>query len=239
MKKIHIFGIDIEKIENLKCKLEKYDFIYSEDSPELVICYGGDGIFLIAERVFPGIPKIFIKGSKVSNKGYDIKVEEVIERYLRKEFTIQNLKKIKATCKGRFETKELIGVNDIVIRNILPTEAIRFKVWINNKEIESRLGEFIGDGVVVSTVYGSSKGAYFYSITKESFDKGIGLAFNNITEKKEMQIVSDGKIEIEIVRGPGVLVADNNRDFINLEKGDKILIEEVDSYAKRIVLNHV
>lgn len=237
MKKIHIFGIDIEKIEDLKSKLEKYDFIYSEDSPELVICYGGDGIFLIAERVFPGIPKILIKGSKVSNKGYDIEIGDVIEKYLRKEFTIQNLKKIKATYKGKFETRELIGVNDIVIRNTLPTEAVRFKIRINGKEIESGLGEFIGDGVVVSTAYGSSKGAYFYSITKKSFDAGIGLAFNNITEEKEMQIVRKGIIEIEITRGPGVLVADNNRDFINLEKGDKILIEEINNYAKRIALN--
>lgn len=234
MKRINIFGKNIEKKEEFKQKLLEKGFEYSEENPDLVICYGGDGIFLIAERVFPEIPKILIRGSKISNCGIDCSIEEIIDKYEKKEYEIQKLKKLKAIYRGEFETRNLIGVNDIVIRNSLPTEAIRFRIKIDKKEFEK---EFVGDGIVISTPYGSSKGAYFYSITQESFREGIGIAFNNITEKQERKIINaEGKIEIEILRGPGVLVADNNRDFINLEKGDKIIVEKIPNFAQRIVL---
>lgn len=235
MKKINIFGKDVEKKEELKKKLLEKGFEYSEENPNLVICYGGDGIFLIAERVFPEVPKILIRGSKISNCGVDCTIEEILEKYERKEYEIQKLKKLKAIYKGEFETRSLIGVNDIVIRNSLPTEAIRFRIKINEKEFEK---EFIGDGIVISTPYGSTKGAYFYSITQKSFQEGIGIAFNNITEKQEQKILgAEGKIEITITRGPGILVVDNNRDFINLEKGDRIIVEKISDFAQRIILN--
>ncbi len=43
-------------------------------------------------------------------------------------------------------------------------------------------------------------------------------------------------IEIEIVSGIGVIVADNNRDFITLEVEDKIKISLIDDVAKKVVL---
>ena len=234
MRRINIVGKDIEKKEEFKQKLLEKGFEYVEENPSLVICYGGDGIFLIAERVFPGIPKILIRGSNISNKGVDCDIGEILEKYEKKEYEIQKIKKLKAVYKGEFETRNLISVNDVVIRNSLPTQAIRFKVKINDKEIEK---EFIGDGLVIATPYGSSKGAYFYSITRESFEDGIGIAFNNVTEHYSKIILGDkGRIEVEITRGPGILVADNNRDYINLEKGDKIIIEKIGDFAQRIIL---
>jgi len=229
MKKIHILGKDASKIKNLKEKLEQRDFVYVDENPELVICYGGDGMFLIAERVFPGVEKLLIKDSLVCNMGHDISIEEIIDLYKKGNYDVEEIKKLKAVFKGKFETRELIGVNDIVIRNSLPTEAIRFKV--NNSNI------LIGDGVVVATAYGSNKGAYFYSICRKNFKKGIGVAFNNISEEKNCLILDENDfVEIEIVRGPAVLVADNNRDFVNLQEGDKILIKQINDVARRIVL---
>jgi len=237
MKKINIIGKDILKKEEYKQKLLENGFEYNEENPDLVICYGGDGIFLIAERVFPEVPKILVKGSKISNMGISMGIEEILERYKKGEYKIQEIKKLKATYKGEFETRSLIGVNDIVIRNSLPTEALRFKVKINGKPLLDEK-EFIGDGVVIATPYGSSKGAYFYSITQKSFTEGIGIAFNNISENETEKIIGDNmNVEIEIARGPGILVADNNRDFINLERGDKIIIEKISNFAKRIVLD--
>ena len=125
----------------------------------------------------------------------------------------------------------MIGVNDIVVRNSLPTEAVRFNVLVGERGIDN----LIGDGIVVSTPYGS--GGYFSSITHKNFKTGIGIAFNNVTKSHESLILAeDEKIEIEIVRGPAVLVADNNRDFINLENGDKIRIEQIDEVARRVSL---
>ena len=221
-----------KEIEALKKKVKEGGFEYDKDNPDIVICYGGDGIFLIGERVYPGIPKVLVKGSPISNKGQDIKIEKVLEKFEKKEYSIQKIKKLKAIYTGAFENRSLIGVNDIVIRNSLPTEALRFKVKTKNFN-----QEFIGDGLVIATNYGSSRGAYFYSITQKEFKKGIGIAFNNVTKKQKQKIISEkDSIEIEITRGPGVLVADNNRDYINLERGDKIKIFQTNEIANRLIL---
>jgi NAD+ kinase len=228
--KINIIGKNPEKINCLKEILSKRKIEYSEENPDMVIAYGGDGTFLIAERKFPGIPKILLSDSETCQLCCNLNIEEAIDLFEEGRYEIQEIKKIKAIYEDGDE-KELIGTNDIVIRNSLPTEAIRFNIKIN----EEFIGEFIGDGVVVSTPYGSK--AYFSSITRKNFNEGIGIAFNNVTKHKEYIIINhDDKIEIEITRGPGVLVADNNRDFINLEKGNKITITGIEDSAKKIIL---
>ena len=234
MKKISIVGKDIEKIKGMKDKLSSRGFELVEENPDLVVSYGGDGMFLIAERIFPEVPKILIRDSDIGSMTHDLDICEVIDLYLAEKFEIEEIKKLKGVHRGRFEFRSLIGVNDIVIRNSLPTEAIRFRYKINDDKWSKIL---IGDGVVVSTVYGSNKGAYFYSIIQKSFKDGLGVAFNNITEKVEpLFLLSEDKFEVEIVRGIGVMVSDNNRDFVNLESGDRVMIEEIDSIAKRVVL---
>ena len=234
VKKIAIVGKDPSKIDLMKDKLSSRGFKLVEENPDLVISYGGDGMFLIAERIFPEVPKILIRDSDVGNMAHDLDICEVIDLYLDEKFEIEEIKKLKGTHHGRFEFRSLTGVNDIVLRNSLPTEAIRFKYRVNNGEWSDVL---IGDGVVVSTPYGSNKGAYFYSIAGKSFAKGIGVVFNNVTEKVEpLFLSSKDSFEVEIVRGIGVMVSDNNRDFINLESGDKIVVGEVENVARRIVL---
>lgn len=235
VKKVAIVGKDTSKVDLMKGKLLKRGFEFVEENPDLVISYGGDGMFLIAERIFPEVPKILIRDSDVGNMTCDLDICEIIDLYLAEKFEIEEIKKLKGIHRGRFEVRNLIGVNDIVIRNSLPTEAIRFRYRINNGEWSNIL---IGDGLVVSTSYGSNKGAYFYSISQKSFESGIGVAFNNITEKVEPLFLSfEDKIEIEITRGSGIMVSDNNRDFINLEMGDKIIVNEIEDVARRIVLD--
>ena len=228
MKHVAIIGKDSEKVSDLKEKLKKEGFIISTENPSLVICHGGDGTFLIAERTYPGVLKILIKGSKISNKGHELPIDEIIKRYLEGKYSVEEIRKLRAVS-GKHE---LIGVNDIVIRNSLPTEAIRFILKIDGKRVED---EIVGDGVIISTPYGST--AYFNSVTREKFDKGIAIAFNNTTNKiAPIYLNGDEKIEIEITRGPAVLISDNNRYFIHLEKGDKVKIELSDLVAKRIVI---
>lgn len=234
MKKIHILGKSQERVDEMKQKVLKKDFEIVEENPELVICYGGDGMFLISERIFPGVPKISVRDSDVGNMTHDLKIEEILDKYISGDFIVEEIRKLKAIRKGRFEVRELIGVNDLVLRNSLPTEAIRFKYRINDGDWSDVL---IGDGLIVSTPYGSNKGAYFYSIVRRKFEEGIGVAFNNVTEYSEpLYLGENDLIEIELVRGIGVMVADNNRDYINLEQGDRIKINLIEDFAKRIVL---
>ena len=229
---IHIVGKDSGNVVGMKSVLESKGFSYVEENPDLVVSYGGDGMFLIAERMFPGVQKILMKDSEVGNGCQDMGLEKVLEKYLRGDFRVEEICKLKAVHRGRFEVRELIGVNDIVVRNSLPTEAVRFRVKVDGEDF----GEFIGDGVVISTPYGS--GGYFSSIACKRFEEGIGIAFNNVTRLQEHLVFpEESEIEIEIVRGPAVLVADNNRDYINLENNHKIIVKQIKDVARRIVLN--
>jgi len=77
--------------------------------------------------------------------------------------------------------------------------------------------------VGVSTVHGST--AYYRSITRSVFKVGMGLAFSNSTAEIDHLVVKDSSlIEVEIVRGPGLLVADNSPHTISLDKDDRVRI---------------
>ena len=69
--------------------------------------------------------------------------------------------------------------------------------------------KIVGDGVGLSSVHGST--AYYRSITHSLFRVGIGLAFSNSTETVDHMVLAESStVEIEVVRGPGLLVADNS-----------------------------
>lgn len=235
--KISIVSRTFEDENEIKKDIEEFSksfglvYNFVNENPDFVISYGGDGTFLIGERKFPGVPKILVKKSKTCKKCHELHIKEILKKIINKEYRIKEIPKIKANLKNSFD-KELIAVNDIVIRNTLPTEAIRFKVFIDEKEI----GMYIGDGVVIATPFGST--AYFHSITRKSFEEGLGIAFNNTTEIVEPKILDENsEIFIEILRGPAVLVADNNRNFIDLKENDVVIIKKIEEKAKIVVFD--
>ncbi len=123
-----------------------------------------------------------------------------------------------------------MGLNEIIIHNSDPRRAIRYEVFVNDKKIDS---EIIGDGVIISTPYGST--GYYRSITDGIFEVGIGLAFNNSTEQSDhMVLKEDSEIMIKIVRGPAMAYADNNETEISLNDGDEIEIKKSRDIAKII-----
>jgi len=114
----------------------------------------------------------------------------------------------------------MLATNDIVIRNAIPTHALRFKISINGKQIKD---EFIGDGIVVATTFGST--AYFESITRKKFNKGIGVAFNNTTVKQPPLFLNENaKIKVKITRGEAFLAADNEPKMAMLTAGKSVTI---------------
>lgn len=223
MKRIAIFGRN--GFENLNDLLKKYNFIIDETNPEIIISYGGDGTFLMSERAFPQIPKVLIRNSNICNKCHNHPTEHVLEKIYKEEYKTTEYTKLKA----RVKNKELTCTNDFVIRNKLPTHALRFIVIVNDNSSE----ELIGDGIVISTPFGST--GYYYSITRKNFTKGIGIAFNNLHKQKEhLNINEQDKIKIEITRGDAVLVSDNNPTIIELKEGDIIEIQKSEEVAKVI-----
>jgi len=221
--KILIYGQNTEEVKTLiqKAGLE----IVAEDPDAIAVC-GGDGTFMKSEKDFPGVPKFIIQKSKTSKKGHEAEPAELIEKIVRGRYHINEEIKIEAVAKGQ----NLIGLNEIIIHNTDPRKAIRYNVFVNDKQVA---GDIIGDGVVISTPYGST--GYYRSITDGMFEVGMGIAFNNSTEQVDhMVLKEDTKIKIKIVRGIAHAYADNDEKEIELNDNDEIVITKSTETAKII-----
>jgi len=226
--KIAIYGKTPESKVQLQKAVAEAGFKYDEKKPDLVVSYGGDGTFLWAERAYPGVPKALFRYSKICKKCHNLPINHALTLIKKKKYEIVAHSKLE----GRVNKTVLLGTNDIVIRNALPTHAIRFTIEVNGKKIDE---EFIGDGVVIATPFGST--AYFHSITKKTFTKGIGIAFNNTTvEQKPLFLPEKARIKLTITRGEALAVADNEPRMIVLTAGKSIVIKVSNKKAKILQL---
>ncbi len=202
-------------------------FDVGEQDPEMVISYGGDGTLMLAEHRYPGVPKLYLKKSRIAKLAHQSKENEVIlDHVVKGEYTVVEKMKLEVTGKGM----TLIGLNDIVIHNENPRFGIRYTVTLDGEPLH---GEIVGDGVVVATPLGST--AYYRSITDGLFEMGIGLAFNNSTEQSDHVVLREDRvIRVEIVRGPAVCYADNQEATIPLSVGESVEIRK-SSHVARII----
>ena len=202
--------------------------ILVKNHPDVIVAFGGEGTFLYSEMVYPEIPKLLVYHSSKCKKCKKHNYKKIIKDLTVKKFKVVNFVKIQASVNN----KRLIGLNEINI-HYKPPCALRFDVDINNKPI---VRECVGDGLVVSTPYGSS--GYFSSITRKTFEKGLGIAFNNPVKPIKPRIVpKDSVIKVKIVRGPGVLCVDCNKEVIPLKTGDVIKIQKHINYARILKIN--
>ncbi len=223
MQKVAIVRRENKPIDDWKDLIEKYGFKLDKKSPDLVLSVGGDGTFLISERLYPGIPKVLIKESKICIKCHDSPAEHILEKIKNKQFKIEEFQKLEVS----FKDKILKAANDIIIRNKLPINAIRFEISNINEEL-------IGDGIVAATSFGST--GYFHSITKKSFDYGFGLAFNNTTKHIEPLLLKNISKTFKITRGEALVSADNNDKIFEIKEGDEINIYSSKEKARIVKL---
>lgn len=219
--KVILFGRNLNLIKPL---IIKSGFKIVKSKPDFVISYGGDGTLMQSEHVFPGIPKIILKGSLICKKASCFTNEDVLQKIKKGNFKIKSYFKLEAIAGN----KKIIAVNDIVLHNKNARHAIRYRVWINGIEVGK---EVIGDGAVIATPFGST--AYYRSITDSFFELGIGLAFNNSTEQSDhMVLKEDSEIKIKIVRGPAVVYGDNQEGHIDLLTNGEIIIRKSNKTMK-------
>lgn len=218
-----------DKTEEISNMLKNMGFVLVKTNPDLVVSYGGDGTVMKSEAIYPSVPKLILKNSRVCKLCSSISNEEIIKKVLNDDYKINDFLKI--TVKSA--KKELTALNDIIIHNADPRHAIRYKLIVSKRRQDK---EIIGDGIVISTPLGST--GYYRSITDSFFELGIGIAFNNSTEQSDhMVIKEDSKIQIEITRGPAIVYADNQKDKISLKTGDIITITKSKHPAKIISVN--
>jgi len=219
--KIKLLGKNLEEVSGILAAGNMFDC--GDETPELVVTYGGDGALLGAERDYPGIPKLPLRDAATAPTCSEHSAAKVIARFLNGELPFVRLPKLQAEVGD----KKLCGINDLVIHTREYTSALRYRVSIDG---ELYAAEVVGDGVCLASVHGST--AYYRSITRGGFHLGIGLAFSNSTEVVDHVVLPESSVvTVEILRGPGVVMADNDPHKIDLEVGDLITLRQTGEYA--------
>ncbi|MEM0473607.1 MAG: hypothetical protein QXF88_02710 [Candidatus Aenigmatarchaeota archaeon] len=208
--------VDSNHDYKIKKIVSKY-FKIVKDDPDFVISVGGDGTVLLSERLYPSIPKLTIKTSNTCRKCQYMpsQLKHCLELIKNGKYEMEEESKIEAKFKG----KKILALNEIQIHNKKPTVAIRFSV----KSTNFFQNNVIGDGLVISTPFGST--GYYMSITGKTFKKGLGLAFNNTHNLKIKNVVLNekSKINVKLLREDAWLLRDNDEKYFNLKEGDKFI----------------
>ncbi len=184
---------------------------------------------MYSERKYPSVPKLIVKyNSKICRKcDYSFKnLKKILKKISEGKFKIHEEIKVEAKFKG----KKLLGLNEIQVHNKIPTKALRFSLFVNRKKFRN----LVGDGVIISTPFGSS--AYYSSTGGKIFKKGIGISFNNLFRKKIKSFVveENSKIKVRVEKGIGLILADNCEKYFQIREGEEVLIKKSRENAKFI-----
>ena len=63
--RIAIVGRERKVVQEYKKEIRKSGIVYTDTKPDIVISLGGDGTILLAERWFPGVPKLPIRDHSI------------------------------------------------------------------------------------------------------------------------------------------------------------------------------
>ncbi len=212
--------------------LKRFGYRVVKQRPDLVVSIGGDGTYLHAERVFPGVPKLVVRDSRICLACNDESLR-VLLKACEAGYRVEAQAKITGRVeKDHSKSKPFLAANDVVVRNRDQTQAIRFTVKVDGKDVD---GEMIGDGVVFATPFGSH--AYYQAITGKSFRKGIGIAFNNVAGQRKGRVAKPGaKVAFTLKRGHALASYDNARHAIPLHPGDRVVVQQAKEKARIVRL---
>ncbi|MFH1536738.1 MAG: hypothetical protein ABID45_01995 [Patescibacteria group bacterium] len=219
--RIQIVGL--EKKELASYIRKNHPKLKITNNPEVILCYGGDGTLLYAERHFPKKIKVMIRKSQICSKCLNETRENILQELEKKNFKIIQQHLLEAAVKKN----KVYGLNDILIAHEKINTALRFKISLDGIQYGH---EILGDGVLISTPFGST--GYYQSITRSNFQRGIGIAFNNTVNFIGHLVIKEKTIiKIEITRGPGLVFPDNAKKSIKVETGDIIKISRSTKFA--------
>ena len=208
---------DIQRHENLRI---------NEHSPDVVVCFGGDGTLLAAELHDPGLPKVPILNSRRGHRCIPQPANEVIDGLASGALFANSYTKLecKLELRGQDNPPPLLALNEFSVHMGRLNSAVRWQMWINEDPYEDGL-EILGDGFLVCTPFGST--AYFGKITRGLFTKGIGVAFKATTEHTDHLVLpADAGLRFRITRGPAVLAWDSASDYFTLNDGDNLFVRK-------------
>lgn len=222
LRRVLLFGAEADRLIPLLQEHPELEIV--TESPEVVVCYGGDGTLLAAELHYPGLPKVPILNSRRGHRCIPHPPAQVIAGLARRELAVNVYTKLGCTLTraGKPEASQgLAALNEFAVHMGRINSAVRFQIWLNGEPYDEGV-EILGDGFIVCTPFGST--AYFNKITRGVFTKGIGIAFKATTEHTDHLVLpSDTEIRILITRGPAQLAYDSEPKIIDIDEGDEML----------------
>jgi NAD+ kinase len=219
----------------VRARAERLGFVHDERRPEFVISCGGDGTLLRAERQYPGLPKLPVKSSRLGRKYTDHSLSEALSALGADRHRIERFLKLEAVVRHHGRSVRHLALNDVIIRNQNLAKAIRFTVSVGGRDL---CGELIGDGIVIATPFGST--AYYHSITRKTFQRGIGIALNNTANEVQPMVVGDSAVvKIRVIRGPAAVAADNYPLRSRLDDGDSVIVRRAARKAIILKINRL
>ena len=220
-----LFGAEVDRLAPQVARFEALTVV--TEHPDVVICYGGDGTLLAAERRFPGIPKAPIRNSRKGLRCIPYPPEKVLERLA--SGSLHRNAYLKLACEVRFRDgrsplRTSPAMNEVNVHVGRVNTSARFRLWFDDDPYENGL-EIIGDGFIISTPFGST--AYFKQITRGVFHTGIGVALIHPNDHVNHVVLPDNaRVRACITRGPAILAEDNSEQFVHLVEGDEIFVQK-------------
>ena len=201
--------------------------------PDTVVCLGGDGTLLAAERMWPGVPKVPLRNSRRGARCIPNPPEDVITRLAQGRLVPHG--HLKLACDMEFASarapNHIVALNEVSGHMGRVTSSLRYHVWFDGQAYGSAPDhEIIGDGFVVCSPFGST--AYFNQITRGIFWRGIGVAFKYTNEHTTHVIVpEDTIVRVQITRGPAVIAHDSAPEILDADAGDTLTIRRANEKA--------
>jgi NAD+ kinase len=207
------------------------------DPEDVLVVLGGDGSILYAARTYDDPTILPVRTG--TSKGHQTSLDEarVLEAVATIEtgeagadYRIERHRELAAESEDVDLPGEISALNDVCLHHREPTMAAEFAVTLETDAGTREYPELIGDGLVVATPFGSS--AYFRSITGTTFERGIGVAFNNVhwpaDAPEYARLPPDAAVEVRVTEtanaAAAVLTWDNHPDPIVLGREDAVRV---------------
>lgn len=243
LSKVVVVGKDSELLFG---SLQKNGFEIVENNPDFIISLGGDGTILHSEQAYPEILKLSVKNSSHCHKCTSIPAvkwmhsgvlfcfkcfEKQLEAISANNYKVMEYEKLEGKALSKEREFRMLGLNEVQLHNVNPLHAVRIDSYLDGTPLYENV---ISDGVIVSTVFGST--GYFRSVTRKHFDNGYGIAFNNPTSSLN-PIFLGKKFEFKAIikRRQAVMLSDNSPFQAFLEEGDEMIVRPAREKARFIV----
>ncbi|GMV98913.1 MAG: hypothetical protein AMXMBFR84_00530 [Candidatus Hydrogenedentota bacterium] len=219
--KIILFGAEAHELQDPVSRHGQFEVV--ETDPDVVVCFGGDGTLLSAEHRWPGIPKVPIRNSRRGVRCISFPPEDVLERLAANQLHRSEFLKLQCLVRNGVRSGEIhTAMNEFNVHMGHINSAVRFQLWLNGEAFAGGT-EIIGDGLVISTPFGST--AYYNQITRGIFFSGLGIAFKNTLDLTNHVVTYETtEVRVLITRGPAILGYDNAPEYRPLTQGDELIV---------------